>query len=317
MHATQSTLLRFRYALMDNGAMFDWDDLRLFLAVARIGTTLGAARELSTSQPTVVRRIAAFERATGLTLFERRRTGYVLTETGRELLPFAESIERDVQALSEAIHSRSRRLAGTVRVTAPEPLANAFLAPAVFAFHRSHPDVEVQLLISDRFLDLAAGEADVALRATINGLENSDLVGRKVADAPWAVYCSRSYAEQAGVPTGIQQLEGHSVVGSAPGAFPAMRWLEEAAPGARVAWRSESLASLQSAVRAGLGLAALPCLMGGNDPELVRCFDATIVTRPEIWIIASPTARRRPHVRAFMDALTAHVIANAGVLCPD
>jgi DNA-binding transcriptional LysR family regulator len=296
--------------------MFDWGDLRLFLAVARVGTTLGAARQLGTSQPTVVRRIAALERATGLDLFDRRRTGYALTEAGRELLPLAECVERDMQALTEAIASRSRRLAGTVRVTAPEPLANAFLAPAVLAFHRSHPGVEVQLLISDRFLDLANGEADVALRATINGLENSELVGRKVAEAPWAVYCSRSYAAQAGVPRSIEELDGHAIVGGedAPGAFPAIFWLEQVAPGAKVVWRSDSLASLQSAVRAGLGLSALPCLLGGNDPELVRCFAASIVKRPEIWIVAHPSARRRRHIRAFMDALTAHVIANAALL---
>src|SRR5687767_9090962 len=159
-------LLRTRYALLNNAAMFDWNDLKPFLAVARSGTTLAAARRLRVSQPTVVRRIAALEQATGTTLFDRRRTGYALTETGRDMLPLAEAAEAAMERIEESLASRSRRLAGSIRVTAAEPLANLFLAPAVVAFRRTHPDVEVQLLLCDEFLDLARGEADVALRAT-------------------------------------------------------------------------------------------------------------------------------------------------------
>lgn len=296
--------------------MFDWNDLRLFLAVARAGTTLGAARQLGTSQPTVVRRIGALERSIGLALFDRRRTGYVLNEAGRDLLPLAERVESGIDAICQAIDSRSRRIAETVRVTAAEPLANLFLAPAVVAFRRTHPNIEVQLAISDEFLDLAEGEADVALRATINGLENSELVGRKIGDAPWAVYCSRAYAERSGIPASIEEMEGHAILGSetSPDAFPAMLWLEEKAHGARMAWRSNSLASLQAAVRAGLGLATLPCFLGGNDPQLVKCFDADGVKCPELWILAHPRSRALPHVRTFIGALTAHVLANAGLL---
>ena len=299
--------------------MFDWDDLRLFLAVARAGTTLGAARAVGTSQPTVVRRIAAFEKAVGLTLFDRRRTGYALTAAGREILPLAERVEADMQILACAISTRTRKLAGTVRVTAAEPVANLFLAPAVVAFRRVHPDVEVQLLISDEFVDLAQGEADVALRATIDTLDDGELVGRRLADAPWAVYCSRGYAAQAGRPVSLAEMDGHAILGSENtlGAFPAMVWLERVAPGAKVVWRSNSLSSLQSAVRAGLGLSTLPCLLGGNDPELVKCFDAQGAPHPELWILAHPNARKRPHIRAFIDALTAHVLANAAMLRDD
>lgn len=296
--------------------MFAWDDLRVFIAVARAGSTLGAARLLATSQPTVGRRIAALESAAGIALFERRRTGYVLTKAGREILPLAEEVERHMGAIGDALASRSRRVAGAIRVTAAEPVANLLLAPAVAAFQRTNPDVEIQLLISDEFLDLSRGEADVALRATINGLDDSDLVGRRLAEAPWGVYCSNAYAEKNGLPRTVEEANGHAILGSegSAGGFPVMFWLEEAAPGAKVVWRSNSLASLQSAARAGLGLVALPALLGRNDPELVKCFDADGASRPDIWILAHPRARRQPHIRSFIDALSGHVIANADQL---
>jgi DNA-binding transcriptional LysR family regulator len=296
--------------------MFDWDDVRLFLAVARAGTTLGAARQLGSSQPTVVRRVGALERQIGLVLFDRGRTGYALTDAGRELVPLAERVEAGIGAMHDTIAARSRRVAGTVRVTAAEPLANLFLAPAVAAFQRARPDIEIQLLLSDEFLDLAQGEADVALRVTIDRPEDSDLVGRLIGEVPWAVYCGPAYTARAGTPAGIERMEGHAVLGSeaAAGGFPAMQWLEETAPGARIVWRSNSLASLQAAARAGLGLAALPCFLGDEDPALVRCFDVAGTARPGLWILAHPRARRLPHVRDFIAALTAHVLANSALL---
>jgi DNA-binding transcriptional LysR family regulator len=296
--------------------MFDWDDIRVFLAVARAGSTLGAARELGASQPTVGRRMGALEQAAGVKLFERMRTGYSLTAAGREILPLAELAERDMTAIRESIESRSRRLAGTIRVTAAEPVANLFLGPAVAEFQQSHPNVEIQLLISDRFIDLAREEADVALRATIHGLADSELIGRRLAEAPWAVYCSRGYSKQNGRPRSLEDARGHAILSSdrSDSGFSVMIWLEQAVPEARVVWRSSSLSSLQSAARAGLGLVALPCFLGREDPELLKCFDAGGADRPDIWILATAAARKQRHIRSFIDALTAHVLAHADEL---
>jgi molybdate transport repressor ModE-like protein len=296
--------------------MFDWNDLRVFAAVARAGSTLGASRQLDVSQPTVVRRIAALEKAAGIALFERRRTGYTLTDAGREILPQADQIERQMETIADVMASRSRRLAGTVRVTAAESVANLLLAPAVVAFQKTHPNVEIQLLISDRFLDLARGEADVALRATIKRLESSELVGRKLAHAPWAVYCSRAYAEAHGHPRSPEAADGHAILSSekAMGGFPVMHWLEESLPHSKVVWRSNSLSSLQAATRAALGLSALPCLLGRNDPELIKCFEAGGAERADIWILFHNPVAQQAHIRSFINALSAHIIAHADVL---
>ncbi len=304
---------------MNNGAMFDWNDLRHFLAVARCGTTLGAARALRTSQPTVVRRIAALETAAGAVLFERHRTGYALTAAGRAVLPLAERVEAEVLALAHAVAAQSRKMTGRIRVTAPESIANVLLAPAVVDFRRSYPRVEVQILIEDRFLDIACGEADVAIRATARALEDSDLVGRFLSEAPWAVYCSRGYAEQAGRPPDPHALDGHAIIGGegAVGDYPSMRWLKSMAPHAEVVWRSNSLTNLHAAVHAGLGISALPCLLGGSDPDLVKCFPAGDPGDHKIWLLTRPEVCERPHVRAFIDAVAAQFRAHRPLLMGD
>lgn len=309
-------MLRFDYSSMNNDAVFDWDDLRHFLAVARAGSTLGAARALGASQPTVVRRIAALEAAVGAALFERRRSGYSLTPLGLATLPMAERVEAAVQNIADALDAHCRRLAGCIRVTASESVGNVLLTPAVIAFRRAHPAIEVEIVISDHFLDLARGEADVAIRATTGTLEDSDLVARLLSDAPWAVYCSRAYGETAGIPKTADELACHAVIGG-EGAIretSGLRWLEEVAPHAQVAWRSNSLTNLQAAVRAGLGVSTLPCLIGASDPDLVKCFAAGEVMNGRIWLIVTPEMRKRPHICAFTAALIEHFKANRALI---
>lgn len=298
--------------------MFDWNDLRHFLAVARTGTTLAAARALGTSQSTVVRRIAALEGRAGAPLFARSRTGYEPTEVAREILPMVERVEAEALALSDGIAAHCRHLAGHIRVTVAESVANILLAPAVCAFYESHPGVQIQLLIEDRYLDLERGEADIAIRATTKrGLEDCTVPATLLSESPWAIYCSRAYAERAGLPRGLDQLDGHAIVAGegAISDFPALRWLEAATPQARIAWRSSSLTNLHAAVVAGVGISALPGLFGGRDPSLVRCFGAGEHSRAEIWLVARDEIRRLPHVRAFISALVAYFSDNRAAIC--
>lgn len=144
--------------------MFDWNDLRYFLAVARTGSTLGASRALAVNPTTVARRIAELERAIGMKLFDKRQTGYALTEAGAELRATAERVELEATAFAEGVAAIGRRISGVIRVTTNEGLANGVMAPALSAFRRLHPDVRIDLIVDERRLDLARGAADVALR---------------------------------------------------------------------------------------------------------------------------------------------------------
>jgi DNA-binding transcriptional LysR family regulator len=295
--------------------MFDWNDLRHFLAVARAGTTLGAARALGVSQPTVVRRVAALEAACGVALFDRHSSGYALTEDGRSVLPLAERVEAEVGALSNTLAACARKATNAIRLTAAENLVNDFVLPALANFRAKFPNAKVQLIATDAKLDLMRGEADVALRAGIARPEDGDLVGRRLPDPAWAVFGSRSYIAEAGRPAGAEELDGHALIGGEGEIvhLPAMRWLAEAAPQASVVWRANTLTSLHAAVRAGLGLSVLPCMIAGRDPELVQCFPPPPELDSEMWIVTRPELRDDPCVRALMSLIAERLTELAAV----
>lgn len=288
--------------------MLEWSDLRHFLAVARTGSTLAAARELGVNQTTCARRIAALEQALGLTLFERGREGYRLLPPAGPLVEQAERVEAAVLGFVDAAAGAERRLSGSIRVTTNEPMANAVLAQALCEFRAAYPRVAVELLIEDRLVDIARGEADVALRV---GSRPTDpcLVVRQVAVAGWAVYCSRRYAAAHGTPRDLLELRNHPLVRLEG---PAGAWLADNVDNAQIVCRSNSLPNLSTMLKTGIGVAGLPCIVGDSEPELVRCFPVSF-DHP-VWIVYHEKLRGEAHVRAFLDFTTAHVVARRALL---
>jgi len=207
--------------------MFDWNDARHFLAVARSGSTLTASRTLKVSQPTVARRIAALEAALGLSLFERRQAGYRLTGDGEALLPAAEAVEQGAIALAEGAAARAGTLEGVVRLTCNEMSAPA-LNPLIGALRDAYPGIRVDVIATEARLDLGAGEADVAIRTTLAQPQGAGLYARRIVDLPSLIYCSRAYARKYGAPRDPDNLAGHVIIGAdgylAP--LPGMRWFE-------------------------------------------------------------------------------------------
>jgi DNA-binding transcriptional LysR family regulator len=140
--------------------MYDWNDLKFFLAVARNGSTIAAARALNTSQSTVQRRLVELERSLGQRLVTRHPRGYRLTALGEALLPLAENAESAAFAVERHVAASAAEPAGIIRLTCPEALVNRFATSGLLdAFHRRHPAMAVELVMGDRFMDLASGEA--------------------------------------------------------------------------------------------------------------------------------------------------------------
>jgi len=288
-------------------AMLDWNDLRYFLAVVRAGSTAAAGRALGVSQTTVSRRLAILEEGLGGQLFDRHREGYALRADARSLIPLAEAAEADADAFEAQAQALVRGV-DRLRITTNESLANVIVAPAIQAFHASHPDVRVDVVIATRKLDLDRGEADIALRAAPEP-DPGDLVARRLADSAWAVYCSRDYARLQGAPADLAGLADHLLLTLE---HPSAARLAALAPEVRTEAR-ESMGDLVVAVRAGLGVASLPCVIGDQHPDFVRCFRQDDPVTP-VWLIYHRRLRGSPQARAFLDLVAAQTRAARDVL---
>lgn len=289
--------------------MFEWSDLRVFLAVARHGSTVAAAKALGVNQTTAARRIAALEEAVGLRLFDRRQDGYRLSEAGAALVRDAEMMETAAAAFEYSVCAQKRALGGVVRLTTTEVLANAVVTPWLTEFMELHPDIRVEMVATERRLDLAAGEADVAIRAQKHP-DDPGVVVRRLSDAPWSLYCSVAYAERRGAPRTIEDLAEHSVIGAdAPlSNLDPFKWLREVTPASSVRSSSVSVLNMLSAIRAGHGVGALPCSQAVHEPTLLECFPM-----PEFgycyFLVANEALKDVPRVRALLDFITARAFA--------
>jgi DNA-binding transcriptional LysR family regulator len=295
--------------------MFDWNDLRYFLAVARHRSTLAAARALKLNQSTVQRRLTELERRIGRKLVKREPTGYRLTELGQEMLLYAERVEQAVLGFVEHLEAAKRDAVGVIRVTCPEPLVYRITQSALLErFHARHPGLRVEFVMSDKYLDLAKGDADVALRS--GDTDDGELVGRKIADSFWAVYASHRYIEQHGRPERVEDLERHLLIGldEAMANHRASKWLRQVAPNAKMVARNNSVLGLVYAVKSGVGIAPLPTALGDAEADLVRVL-GPIPELARIWrLLAHPDVRRTPRVTAFFDFIVEEIDALRPIL---
>jgi DNA-binding transcriptional LysR family regulator len=287
---------------------FAWDDLRHFLAFARAGGMHTAAKALGVNQSTVQRRIAELEERVGHRLVERHLGSYRLTELGEQMRPAAEGVEAAVAAFERHLAAFDKGLTGTVRVTCGSGLADRLLqrTPLIDAFHARCPGLRVELVASDRFLDLSKGEADIAIR--LGEPKDEALVGRKIADASWSVYASRTYVERHGRPHNVEALNCHLIVGcDGPIAnYPGARWLRSAAPHATVTIRSDHWQGVMLALKAGAGLVALPRWQGDGESELVRVIEDTGLVLP-YYLLMHRDMQHTPRVRAFADFVSSEI----------
>lgn len=270
-------------------------DLRTLLAIAREGSLAGAARRLKVNHSTVFRRLGAIEARLGTRLFERQDGSYATTAAGEDLLRTAERVEAEVEGLERRLSGQDLRLTGSLRLTAPDDLAEVMVMPALVEFRARYPDITVELVVDNRMLNLTRREADIALRPTRQPPET--LTGRRVATLASAVYTAAGTDPAAdGGPNWIAWEEGAGPPGVAA-------WLAARAEGQAIGYRSNSLLNQASAVRAGLGRAVLPCFLGDSDAGLQRVAPPPPELTTELWLLTHPDLQRTARIRALLDLL--------------
>ncbi len=289
---------------VQGASVFDWNDLRYFIAVADGGSTLAAGRARRVSQTTVARRIAALEEGLALTLFERRQAGYALTPAGEDLLDRARGVAGAAAALAEAASGMAREASGTVRLTTIEIYAVTVLPAILRDLHEAHPGIHIELDTSEEPRDLAEVAADVALRGS-TGPTGAGLVGRRITFDPWTLYCSRGYGEAHGVPRTRAELADHPLIGGGGDMVWSryQAWLKRLGLETGVAIHHDSCVGLLAAVRSGFGLAVLPTFVADNDPELVRCLPPREDDQAALWLLTHERLRHTPRVRVVLEFL--------------
>jgi DNA-binding transcriptional LysR family regulator len=283
--------------------MFDWNDLRHFLALARGGSMGAAARRLGVDQSTVQRRLGTLEKAIGCPLVERRRDGYGLTAQGQALLGEAAQVEAAIDALQRRIATLDGSAQGHVTVASLVTVGQRVIKSGLLdRFHALHPGITVEMVMGQRLADLAKGEADIAIRGGGSGGSEA-LVGMKIADLPWAVYASRGLVERLGRPRGVGDLARYSIVELVDELkrVPAVRWMQTHAQGAPIVARCGNVPSAVLAVKAGAGLAALPVVHVAGEDDLVCVLGPRPETAYPMHLFVHKDLRRVPRVSAFFE----------------
>jgi DNA-binding transcriptional LysR family regulator len=291
--------------------MLEWDHLRVVLAVHRGGSMQSASEFLGIDRATVLRRLDALEARLGARLFERRRDGCTLTRAGLEIIGTVEGIEQAMTGLEHRVGGEDKRAAGLVTVTVPEFFAVKVLAPALPRLHAAHPGITVDVSTGMSFLNLARGEADIALRN--RRPDHNSLVARRVGSVGIGLYATRDYLARQGMPNGSFADHDLILFDETLAGMPGYRWIEERIAGARVALRSNEILPLLAATRAGLGIGCLPNIAAHGEAELVPVAPG-IVGRPEIFLVTHRDLRRRTRVRVVFDFIVRLCAENGAAL---
>jgi len=280
----------------------NWDDLRVFLAVAREGNLSSAARFLKVSQPTVGRRLRALEESLSARLFDRLPDGFVPTPAGMELLPLAEAMARTAEAVDRRQAAFADSVKGTVRISVVEVIAQ-FLTDHLAELRARRPEIEIELAVSHGDANLSRREADLLLRECLP--DSPGLVARKLGCLAYAVYGARHLVESEPAASGESRYRLCDWVAydDDHAGFPGQDWLVACLDGRAPAVRVNNGMVLHDAVVKGAGLGVLPCFAGDGEPSLQRLTPPIPGVVNTQHMIVHRDLRRQPGVRVVMDEL--------------
>jgi DNA-binding transcriptional LysR family regulator len=275
----------------------DIGDLRIVLEIARGNGLSGAARALRVNHATVFRRLGRIEEALGVRLFERFRTGYSPTPAGEAVVAVAERVEAEVAELERRVAGQDLRPSGTVRITTTDTLL-PMLGPCFREIRQEHPEIMLEVVVSNAFLSLSRRDADIAVRPTRE--PPPELVGRRISTIAYAVYGAVPVDQGASIAELLWVAPDDSLahLGSA-------KWMRANVPAERVVARSNTVLGLLDLAKAGVGVAALPCFLGDPTADLVRLRDPDASMATELWLLTHDDLRHVSRIRAVLDGLAA------------
>ncbi|KRA58798.1 LysR family transcriptional regulator [Agrobacterium sp. LC34] len=280
----------------------NWDDVRIFLAVARSGQILAASKRLGLNHATLSRRLTLLEQALKTQLFIRRTNGCEMTEEGQRFLGAAERMETEMLNAQANLGRVDMAVAGTVRIGAPDGLGVSFLAPRLGRLTARYPDLKIQLVPVPRSFSLSQREADIAI--TIERPEQGRLMFSKLTDYSLGLYASADYLAEYGTPDDVEALKRHRRIGYVEDLIfsPSLNYTGEIMRDWDAAFEISSATGQTEAVRSGAGIGILHNYIAGQYPELLRIMPHISISR-SYWTAYHESARQLVRVRTVVDFL--------------
>lgn len=291
----------------------NWDDVRLFLAVARAERLSAAAAMIGQDATTVSRRLKRLEQALEQRLFEQSPSGHVLTAHGARLLEQAERMEAAALGIQRTKTDVGAEIAGTIRLSASEGFGTRIIAPRLREFTARHPRVEIDLVASSGFLNPSRREADLAVM--LARPKAGPLITRKLTDYRLGLYATADYLAAAPPLTDKAELVRHILVGYVPDQIyaPELRYLTEIDPRLEPSIRSTSINAQAEIVASGAGCGILPCFLADSLPGLVRVLPELFIQR-SFWLVVPRDLRGIARIDQFVSWLVAEVEARRSVM---
>ncbi|BAT61542.1 HTH-type transcriptional regulator GltC [Variibacter gotjawalensis] len=292
---------------MSNGFdNLDWDDLRVFLHVARTGNLTQAARRLRIDPSTVSRRIAQLESSLGLAVFQRQRVGLKLSEIGESLLRHIETMESALVSFREQVGAEETSVGGTVRLATMEGIASLYLAERLGGLKKIAPELTIELITSSQTVHVNRREADLFL--SFFKPPGQGLVSEKIGGFLLKLYASEEYLEAHGTPADAAALQEHVFVSYVEDLIQvdSVRWLRDVIEAPNVSFHSTSMIAQTTAAAGGLGIVLLPTFSVSRCPELKCILDGKVQTGREVWLNVHTDLQFSPRIRtvtAFLKKL--------------
>lgn len=281
--------------------MENWDDIRVFLAVARQGGFAPAAHNLGINHTTVARRLSTLEAALHTRLVNRTPTGATLTPAGQNFLYHAERMENEALAAEQRVYTADGSVSGKVRLATREGVGAWLICPKVAQLRRRHPELNFELVSEARTISLLKRDADITI--SLQYPQQDRVIVQKLTDYRLGLFASHAYLREYGPINSIEELSNRDVIWYLDDFvdIAEQRYMQRIVANSRAGFRATNILAQYTAVVTGMGVGIIPVYQAGQDPALVRVLPDQVEEIRTYWLSVHPDAQALPNVRAVMD----------------
>ena len=294
----------------------NWDDIKIFLEVARTERLSVAAKRLAMDSSTVSRRLHKLEESLATKLFERTVEGHILTLDGKKLLNSARRMEQDASHAFDEIKNNNEENCGRVRIGVTEAFGSFFIAPHLLRLQQDLAKIQIDLLHFSRFVKISRNEADIAI--AIERPKSTSMIVSKLCDYKLQLYVHNDYLKKCTNNISLENLASHQWISYIDSLLftDQLSYLKELDSQLNPSFRSTSIISQYSAIKSGLGIGILPCFLAEQDNSLIKLFSQEISIVRSFWLVTHPESKRLSHVSSVWEYLKQLTIDHEQLLMP-